>query len=272
MNSDGERPGGADEDLEAIYREILHRSPIVRVSPELLAQAANPVEAHFYSHQGRVTGKWAHYLEVYDRYLSRFRDRPVRLLEIGIRHGGSLQLWRRYLGPQAMIHGLDLNPGVAAIDDPDLRVHVGDQSDHGVLDRILAEAGGFEVVIDDGGHHAHDQIASFEHLFPQLSDGGVYICEDLHSSYWRYYGGGLGRPGTFVEHLKGLLDVLHNRYLEDGERREVAPWQRHIHAVSVYDSIAVIEKRAPRDPFRITAGQQRVADLLTPVAKPSLPV
>ena len=267
-----ERPAEAGEDLEAAYREILARSPKVFASPEMLAQAANPMEAWFYGHHGRRTGKWAHYLEVYDHYLSRFRDRPVRLLEIGVSHGGSLQVWKRYLGPQAQVHGLDINPQVAAIDDEDLKVHIGDQSDPGVLDRILAETGGFEVVIDDGGHVGADQIASFEHLFPRLADGGVYICEDLHAAYWRFHGGGLGRSGTFIEYIKGLLDALHSRYFEAGEGREVAPWLRHVHAVSVYDSIAVIEKRTPRDPFRFIVGRQKLIAPSTPVTKPVRPV
>lgn len=258
------------DDLEAAYLAILHRTPKRRATPQMLAEASNPLEALYYGHQGRQTSKWAHYLEVYDRHLSRFRDTPARLLEIGVRHGGSLQLWRKYLGETAQVHGLDINPRVAGIDDPDLRVHVGDQADAAVLDAILAEAGGLDVVIDDGSHVSSDQIATFEHLFPRLADGGVYVCEDLHASYWPWFGGAPGKPGTFVEYLKGLIDVLHHPYVED--RPDAPDWLAHVHSLAVYDSIAVVEKRAPRDRLRIVCGHQLVEDLLSPVAKPDAPV
>lgn len=251
---------GPEEDLKASAAEVMARFRTVKVTPELKAAAATDMERCFYAHEDRFTGKWAHYLEVYDRFLSRLRGRPARLLEIGILHGGSLQLWREYLGPQAVIHGLDINPRVAGIDDPDLTVHVGSQSDTTRLDAILRQMGGADVIIDDGGHRSRHQIASFEHLFPQLSDGGIYICEDIHSSYWRYYSGGLRRADTFIEYLKGLIDVMHAHYLEPADALEVPDFLRHVHAISVFDSVAVIEKRAPRDPFRVTAGERRLAE------------
>ena len=49
-----------------------------------------------------------HYLEVYDPILSRWTDKDVKLLEIGVRKGGSLELWRDY-SPKGTIVGIDLN-------------------------------------------------------------------------------------------------------------------------------------------------------------------
>ena len=44
--------------------------------------------------------------------------------------------------------------------------------------------GPFDIIIDDGGHTMEQQIASIETLFPALNEGGVYLCEDTHTSYW----------------------------------------------------------------------------------------
>ena len=156
---------------------------------EALAKADNPVESVYYSQSDRVSHKWHHYLSVYDRHLSRFRDRPVRLLEIGIHDGGSLQMWRRYLGARAIIHALDINPKCAEIDDPDLTIHIGSQADASLLHGIVEAMGGVDIVIDDGSHVWWHQIATFEALYAKISENGVYICEDTHTSYWPEYRG-----------------------------------------------------------------------------------
>ena len=62
----------------------------------------------FASHKGRQIDKWQHYFEIYDRHLGRYANQKVRVLEIGVDHGGSLQLWRRFFGKHAEIIGIDI--------------------------------------------------------------------------------------------------------------------------------------------------------------------
>ncbi len=47
------------------------------------ARATNPAEAAFFAQDDRIATKWHHYLEIYDRHLSRYRGKPVRVLELG---------------------------------------------------------------------------------------------------------------------------------------------------------------------------------------------
>lgn len=54
--------------------------------------------------------KWHHYIPLYDKYFSKYRRTKVRLLEIGVAKGGSLQLWRKYFGKSAVIYGIDNDP------------------------------------------------------------------------------------------------------------------------------------------------------------------
>jgi len=46
----------------------------------------------FYEHDENLIHKWDHYFEVYERYFSKYRGQKLNILEIGISHGGSIQL------------------------------------------------------------------------------------------------------------------------------------------------------------------------------------
>ena len=109
------------------------------------------------------------------------------MLEIGVFMGGSLALWRKFLGPDAVIFGIDINPSCIAFDGQFACVRIGSQDDPQFLRSIVAEMGGIDVVLDDGSHIASHQRASFDLLFPLLSDGGHYIVEDMHTAYWRSF-------------------------------------------------------------------------------------
>src|SRR5262245_2761140 len=171
---------------------------------EMLARATNPMEAAYYRHGGHLVHKWHHYLEVYDRHLGRFRGEAVHVLEIGIHRGGSLQVWKSYLGERAIIHGIDIDPDCAQFAEERIVPHIGDQGDVEFLKRVVHEMGRVDVVIDDGVHHSALQIATFEALYPLVDPNGVYVCEDTRASYWAEFGGGYRRPGTFVEYAKSF--------------------------------------------------------------------
>ena len=209
------------------------------------------LEWHFDHNDGRMSYKWRHYFEIYERYLARYRGRRITLLEIGVCHGGSLQLWRRYLGRRAQIVGLDIDPRVAALAEPGIDLVVGDQSDPSVIARLVDRYGCFDVVIDDGSHLPDHQIASMSLLWPYLSAGGTYIVEDLHTNYWRSYGAGRGHPGSFISWLGERIDDVHAFHSDDPDF-VVNDWTRTIGAIHVHDSVVVLEKtlREPPRPCR----------------------
>ena len=97
------------------------------------------------------------------------------MLEIGVAQGGSLALWRKFLGDEAVIFGIDIDPKCAAFDGSGGRVRIGSQDDPKFLRDVAAEMKGIDVVLDDGSHIGRHQRASFDVLFPLLSDGGIYI-------------------------------------------------------------------------------------------------
>jgi hypothetical protein len=185
--------------------------------------------------------------------MGHFRDSAVRLLEIGVGHGGSLEVWRKYFGKEAVIFGIDINPDCAALDRPDLPVRVGSQSDPDFLRKVVGEMGGLDVVIDDGSHIGADQIASFETLFTLLSFNGVYIVEDLHTAYWLEYGGGVGRDGTIVSFAKHMIDDMNGWY--HGHRpRAFAAAKEQVDRIAFYNGMVVVTKKNNPLPEVVTAG------------------
>lgn len=175
------------------------------------------------------------YTPYYERHLRSLRRQPVRLLEIGIggysagpaSGGGSLRMWRTWM-PKGLIIGIDLES--RAFNEPRIVTYAGSQADPEFLRKVEADAGPFDVVIDDGSHMSEHIQQSFLVLWPLLKAGGMYVIEDLGTSYMSEFGGGPpGTPGTSVEMIKDLLD---------------SPTQGgDVAAVHMYPHIAFIEKR-----------------------------
>ena len=84
----------------------------------------NDLERYFNSNSGRLIHKWMHFFEVYDRHFSRFRGKEVVVVEIGVFHGGSLQMWKQYFGPGAVIHGVDINPRCKELEEEQVTIHI----------------------------------------------------------------------------------------------------------------------------------------------------
>lgn len=202
---------------------------------------ANPLRDYFDANPGRLIHKWMHYFDVYHRHFERFRGQPVTIIEFGVYHGGSLQMWKHYFGAGARIVGVDINPACKSLEEDQITVVTGDQEDRAFLSELRETVGPADIVIDDGGHTMTQQIATFEEMFGAVRDGGVYLVEDLHTSYWEEYGGGHRRPGTFIEYAKDLVDEVHGWHRRE-EPVPVTHWTRSIRGMHVYDSVIVLDK------------------------------
>lgn len=135
----------------------------------------------FYAHEGRRIDKWAHYFPVYERYFRQFVDTPVKLLEIGVDHGGSLQLWKEYFGPQSHIYGIDIRGECVDYSEGQIQIFCRDQSKPEDLKEFAQICGPFDIVIDDGSHVLSHQETSFRALWPQTNH--IYLIEDCHGEY-----------------------------------------------------------------------------------------
>ncbi len=129
----------------------------------------------FNTHTGRQIDKWRHYFPIYEKHFEYYRRKRPRVLEIGIDHGGSLQLWKRYFGPGAQIIGVDIRPETL-FEEPQIQTYCYDQRDPAIADHGL-----FDIVIDDGSHVMQHMQASFDSLWPVTT--GVYLIEDAHYGF-----------------------------------------------------------------------------------------
>ena len=166
------------------------------------------LERYFRNNPGRLIHKWNHYFDIYERHFSRFRGQEIAVLEIGVYHGGSLQMWKDYFGDKAEIYGLDINPDCKQFEEENIEIFIGSQSDRSFLRELKEKIPKVDILIDDGGHRMDQQIISYEELFDHVKSDGIYLCEDLHTSYWPEFGGGYGKPDTFVEYAKKFIDEL----------------------------------------------------------------
>jgi glycosyltransferase involved in cell wall biosynthesis len=213
-------------------------------------------------HRGKVSDKWSIYFAEYDRLLDRYVDAPVRLLEIGIQNGGSLEIWSKYFSDARRIVGCDINPDCRKLtyEDSRISVIVGDANTDETQQEILSLVSEFDVVIDDGSHSSGDIVRSFARYFRHLADGGIYVAEDLHCSYWQAYEGGLFDPKSSVSFFKRLADVVsHEHWGIERSRRDILAGfldtygvditeevLRHVHSVEFINSMCVVRKEPPQ--------------------------
>jgi hypothetical protein len=213
----------------------------------------NDLEKHFTGNTGRFIQKWKHYFEIYDRHFSRFRGTDVHIVEIGIEQGGSLQMWKQYFGPNAKIFGVDINPHCKALEEEQISIFIGDQEDRRFLKSLVEKIPRIDILLDDGGHTMTQQINTYEELFPHIDKNGVYLCEDLHTSYWPKWGGGYKKRGTFIEYSKNFVDYINAWYSVRASRLSVTEFTKSVHSLHYYNSILVIEKRPIEKPLNLTS-------------------
>tara|TARA_Y100000034_G_scaffold116016_1_gene153797 strand:- start:1597 stop:2109 length:513 start_codon:yes stop_codon:yes gene_type:complete len=113
----------------------------------------NDLQEYFENNEhGDMVYKWTHSFEVYDRHLSRFRGTDVGILEIGVAEGGSLKMWADYFGPDAKVYGIDIKPECKQVDNKQIKVFIGSQTDKYFLYDVASHVPKIDIVIDDGGH------------------------------------------------------------------------------------------------------------------------
>ncbi len=148
------------------------------------------------------------FARVYDSFLSQWREQPVRVVELGVYEGASLRMWRDYF-PRGEVYGVDISPGAMKYAGDRMHVYIGDQKSPEVLDRVLADSGPIDLVVDDGSHRYTEQQGTLTYLWPHLKPGGVYIMEDIHTSYIERWGMTYRAEETTVELLKQIIDDIH---------------------------------------------------------------
>lgn len=186
------------------------------------------------------------YMQHYKKHFSPFRHKKINLLEIGIgtygpRGGGaSLRTWRHYFS-KGNINGLDIVDKVEH-QEKRIKTYKGDQSDEEFLLQTARDIGPLQIIIDDGSHINSHVAASFRTLFPILEVGGVYVIEDIQTSYLSAMGGSstdLNKSGTSMNLAKDLCDNVNSMFIPN---KEISYLDRHVESVHFYRNIIFIHK------------------------------
>lgn len=169
------------------------------------------------------------FLDIYENLWKDLQNEPITLLEIGIYNGNSLITWDKWF-PSARIIGIDKYAQPLRVDSRAERYY-GDQADKEFLNSIILKSPqGFDIIIDDGGHHWHEQQISFEILWPAVKSGGMYIIEDLHTSADKYWIG--NAEIDTVEYLTKFVYPL-----------AIGTPIKDIYSISFYSKLAVLIKK-----------------------------
>jgi hypothetical protein len=194
-----------------------------------------------------------YYTQHYQRHFKILRREKLNILEIGVggyknpkAGGGSLRMWKVYF-PKSHIFGVDIYDKTYH-NEKRIKTFCGSQIDEEFLKRVVREIGSVDIIIDDGSHYNDHVITTFKILFPLLSPKGIYIVEDVQTSYWSEFGGinwggssDLAAPYTSMNFFKSLIDGLN---YEEFTSEEYTPtyFDKHIIAMHFYHNLIFIYK------------------------------
>lgn len=152
-----------------------------------------------------------HYLDFYEAHLPG-PEFTGRLLEIGVYEGASLRMWREFYPEAEEIVGIDILATLPSV--PGVSVYRVNSSDLTALQQL----GSFDIIVDDGSHMTLDQQVTFHWLYNhQLNDGGLYVMEDLHTSFSAHH---INSKYTTLEMLDGFgYDAEH--FVQPGSRTSI---------------------------------------------------
>ncbi|GMH95615.1 hypothetical protein TL16_g13202 [Triparma laevis f. inornata] len=150
------------------------------------------------------------YNRIYSHLLNSLKslkgNSGVKLLEIGVFRGSSMKVWEEFFdSSQSNFFGISYGKetfyspereegneyGPSSPLNSKTTLFYGDQSSPSDLKSIKERLPKLDIIIDDGSHDPSDQRLTFEILFHQLVDGGIYVIEDIETSYWNKPGAAL---------------------------------------------------------------------------------
>jgi hypothetical protein len=180
------------------------------------------------------------YLVTYEKDLDGLRDKPIRILEMGVLGLAGIRMWSEYFTNKATeIWGIDIQDyGGKKPDDDRVMIRYGSQSDEVFLNTLPST---FDVIIDDAGHFAKDQIESFRLLWPKVSRGGFYYIEDLHTTHSYQHSNGAQRIMAFIG---DILEDMQDRGGPTGKGKGIPTdkWYS-IDEVSIRKGLALFKKK-----------------------------
>jgi tetratricopeptide (TPR) repeat protein len=201
---------------------------------------------------GSITGtdKVTHheYHKYYEPHIKDLYNKNGGILEIGLGTGVSLPMWVN-LFPNAHIYGVDC--GYEDSGNDKYTIIKADQSNKNDLNNLVCLLQNKDIffINDDGSHIPEHQILSFNILFPILQEGGVYIIEDIETSYWtrgECYGYktdyGFKNERSIIEIFKDGIDIVNREFIDDTLLTNKILHHEYIEQISFSRNCIIIKK------------------------------
>ena len=198
----------------------------------------------------RPTVKLDTYYAIYDEIFAPYQNKDISFVEVGISGGGSLEVWKKFLGERARVIGIDLNPALSeTLKGEGYEIFVGDQGDPAFWRRFYESVGNVDVLLDDGGHTNAQTWCTLTESLGHINDGGLLVIEDTHASYMSAF----GNPSreSLISRVVQCIDELNYRStaIDDRDRRQQRKQtdvlreigvDRLVHSVRFYESIVAL--------------------------------
>lgn len=186
------------------------------------------------------------YTEIYHSYFKDIKDKNLKILEIGVADGNSLNAWSEYF-KNSKIVGIDIkdiNIIEKKINKKNIDFHKGSQTDENFLNTIIEKYKKFDIIIDDGSHYPKDVIKSYNILFNSLSDKGMYFVEDMQTSYIHFFKGNafdLKNGNTHMNFFKHMTDSLNYQEIANPFYKK-KKYDSLITNISFYHNLVMVRK------------------------------
>ena len=183
--------------------------------------------------------KWDNYFEIYEASLKKFINKKVTLVEIGVGNGGSLFMWKKFLGSKAKIIGIDLNPDAKKFEKFGFKIFIGDQADPNFWKKFYIKNGKIDILIDDGGHTNLQQITALMESIENIKNDGLIIIEDTHTSFMNYKGFKNPSDYSLINFTNKIIENLHRR--NPMIKKKMNLFSKKISSIEYFDSIVIIK-------------------------------
>jgi hypothetical protein len=150
--------------------------------------------------------KTSSYFPIYSKVFEHLRNKECTFIETGVLAGGSLFMWRKWLGEKARIIGIDLNPDAKKWEEHGFEIYIGDQGDGSFWRKLLPKIGQIDAFLDDGGHQSFQQITTISELLSHINNDCVVALEDTYTSFmndFKSHGN-----NSFLEYAKDATDLI----------------------------------------------------------------
>ena len=179
--------------------------------------------------------KYKKYFHVYESIFKRFKNKNITFVEIGLFHGGSLEIWRNYFGKEARIIGIDNNPDCKKFEKDGFEIFIGDQKSDLFWNDFFKKVGNVDIILDDGGHSNDQQISTTINTIPNINDDGLLVIEDTHTSYMQQFGN--PHKYSFINFSKKIIDEINFKFFKS--KNDEYFFNKYIYSTQFYESICI---------------------------------